>query len=127
MADAPGSGNRTDPGIPADSSPQPILIESGTEFEGLVASRSGVRIEGEFEGEVAAKGRIELGELSQVTGIVEGDEIVIAGRFEGTLVARRKIEFLPTAIVHGDFAASELVAEDGCTVRGKCRTGPFTA
>lgn len=123
MALAPSSAVYSDrTGQPASRS-QPVLVAAGTTFEGLLGSRDGVRVEGKFEGEIAAGGRVELGQQSQVKGIVEADEIVVAGLFEGSLVARRRIELLATARVLADLTTSELVAEDGCMVQGSCHAG----
>ena len=43
MVVAQGSSRQSEPGIEADSHSQPILIEAGTGFEGLVGCRSGVK------------------------------------------------------------------------------------
>ena len=49
---------------------------------------------------------------------------MVAGRFEGELHASRSIELLATASVEGELCARELIAEEGCTVKGRCRTLP---
>jgi cytoskeletal protein CcmA (bactofilin family) len=126
MGAAPDSSGSAAREILPESHNRPVLVEAGTSFEGLLSCKSGVRVDGELKGDIIARGRIELGELSHVTGALEADEIVVAGRVEGSLVARRRIEVLATAEVLGDLCAGELLAEDGCTVRGNCRTGPST-
>ena len=74
-----------------------------------------------------AEGRIELGESAEVTGRIEAQDIVVAGTMDGDLIASRRIELLATARVKGSLTTSELIAEDGCSVRGNCRTGSRTA
>jgi cytoskeletal protein CcmA (bactofilin family) len=108
---------------PSKSQSLPVLVGAGTVFEGVLGCRAGARIDGTLKGEIAADGRIELGEESRVTGTIEADEIAVAGHFEGSLIARKKIEFLATARVQADLATAELVAEEGCRVEGNCRTG----
>ena len=100
----------------------PVLVEEGTRFEGLLCFRGHSRIRGEFRGEISASGRLEIGESAEVVGRVEADEVVIAGRFEGEIVARASLEVLSTAIVTGDLVTRQFSAEEGCEVRGSCRT-----
>ena len=42
----------------------------------------------------------------------------------GFIVASHSIELLATARVTGELRARELLAEEGCLVTGRCRTGP---
>ena len=79
--------------------------------------------EGSFRGEIAAKGRLELGETSRVEAEIDADEVVLAGEFEGRIVARSRVELLATARVTGELSAPRLVAEEGCRMHGRCRTG----
>jgi cytoskeletal protein CcmA (bactofilin family) len=102
----------------------PPLVAAGGKFEGVVSCRDGVLIDGELVGEIAAQGRIELGESSQVSGTIRAAEIIVAGRFEGTLVASGKIELLATARVSGNLTTAKLVAREGCTIQGSCAMGP---
>ncbi|MBW2294483.1 MAG: polymer-forming cytoskeletal protein [Deltaproteobacteria bacterium] len=102
----------------------PVIVQAGASFEGVVSCRHASRIDGYFRGDVVGDDRIELGEQSDVSGRIEAREIIVAGLFEGELVARQCIELLSTARVTGEFRALELLAEEGCMVTGRCRTGP---
>lgn len=102
----------------------PVIVKAGTAFEGLLSCPGASRIDGRFHGQIVAADRIELGENAEVSGRIEAQDIIVAGRFEGELVAHRSIELLATARVTGEFRARELVAEEGCAVEGRYRTGP---
>ncbi len=102
----------------------PVIVKAGAAFEGLLSCPSASRIDGRFHGQIVAADRIELGENAEVSGRIEARDIIVAGRFEGELVARHSIELLATARVTGEFRARELVAEEGCAVEGRYRTGP---
>lgn len=101
-----------------------LVVRPGASFEGLLTCPNAARIEGRFVGKVYAAGRIEIGEGAIVSGRIQAQDIVIAGRFKGELSATRCISLLATARVEGELCARELVAEEGCTVTGRCRTLP---
>lgn len=130
MAEAVMERHRADAAHSADGSedpcgalPPPVLIESGTRFEGTLTFRGSARIEGEFQGEIAATGRLELAETSRVAGRVEADVIIIAGHFDGELMGRARVEILASAEVTGSLSTARLEAAEGCRVKAKCRTG----
>ncbi len=102
----------------------PVIVQAGASFEGVLSCRHASRIDGYFRGDVVGEDRIELGENSDVSGRIEAREIIVAGLFEGELVASQCIELLSTARVTGELCALELLAEEGCLVTGRCRTGP---
>ena len=81
----------------------PVAVAAGARFEGLLSFRGGSCVDGEFRGQIAAKGRLVLGEASHVRGIVEADEVVIAGVLEGEVRARGRLELRETARLIGDF------------------------
>lgn len=108
----------------ASRPPAPVIVQAGASFEGVLSCRHASRIDGYFRGDVVGEDRIELGEQSDVSGRIEAREIIVAGLFEGELVASHCIELLATARVTGELRARELLAEEGCLVTGRCRTGP---
>jgi cytoskeletal protein CcmA (bactofilin family) len=109
---------------PGARRPAPVVVHAGASFEGVLSCRHASRIDGYFRGDVVGDDRIELGEESDVSGRIEAREIIVAGLFEGELVASDCIELLASARVTGDLQARELLAEEGCLVTGRCRTGP---
>jgi cytoskeletal protein CcmA (bactofilin family) len=130
MAEAVMERHGVDAGLPTDVSnaprgalPPPVLIEPGTRFEGTLTFRGSTRIEGEFQGEIAATGRLELAETSRVAGRVEADVIIIAGHFDGELTGRTRVEILATGEVTGSLSTARLEAAEGCRVKAKYRTG----
>jgi len=126
VMDRPGLGavlSAAASGDPRGAPSPPVLIEAGTRFEGTLTFRGSSRIEGEFQGEIAATGRLELADTSRVAGRVEADVIVIAGHFDGELKGRERVEILATAEVTGSVSTARLEAAEGCRVKAKCRTG----
>ena len=106
----------------APRSELPVAVAAGARFEGLLSFRGGSCVDGEFRGQIAAKGRLVLGEGSHVLGTVEADEVVIAGVLEGEVRARRRLELLATGRLIGDFSTPRLIAHEGCQITGRCST-----
>jgi cytoskeletal protein CcmA (bactofilin family) len=100
------------------------VVPAGAVFEGTLAYRGSVRIDGRMAGEIVAAGTLEIGERAEVRARVEVDELLVAGRLEGDAVAKHRIELRPTARVIGDLRAPTLVLADGCRVQGRLETAP---
>lgn len=108
---------------PLDRGRAVVLVAADAQFKGLITFRGASRIDGNFRGEIAATGRLELGERSRVEADIEADEIVLAGAFEGRVVARSRLELLASARVKGEFSAPRVTLAEGCQVFGHCRSG----
>lgn len=100
------------------------LVAAGTEFEGLLAFRGTVRVEGRVVGDVVAAGCLWLAEGAELRGRVLADEVRVAGQIEGEIQARRRLELLPTARVRGFMTSPSLVVADGARFDGTCQAGP---
>ena len=124
-ADRAVSAAKAPEGAPQESLP---AILEGCRFEGLLTFRGEAWIEGEFHGEVSARGTLGLGPGARVGASVMIDELIVAGELEGDVVARERIELRSTARVKGSLEAPRIQLEDGCTLQGRCRTlqGPVS-
>jgi cytoskeletal protein CcmA (bactofilin family) len=107
----------------AHERPGTTILEPGTSFNGLLASSGDVRVEGELEGEVVARGTLWIGPRGRVKGTVEADELVVAGVLEGQVVAHRRLELLATAHFEGSLRTPTVVLAEGAYLSGQCRTG----
>jgi len=109
---------------PSSSSRAPSILAPGASFEGVLAFRGSVQLEGLLRGEVIAEGSLRIEPQGRVEGRIEVDELVVAGAVEGDVVARRRVELLPSARVHGQVETPALALAEGCVLDGRCRTGP---
>ena len=100
------------------------VVPSGAAFEGTLAYRGAVRIDGRLHGQVIATGTLEIGEQGEVRARVEVDELVVAGHLEGDAVANRRIELRPSARVEGNLRAPTVILADGCRLQGRLECKP---
>jgi cytoskeletal protein CcmA (bactofilin family) len=102
----------------------PVVLGPGDRFEGLLTFRGDARLEGEMQGEILARGRLEIASAARVEARIEADELVVAGSVCGELAARRRIELRAGARVRGELRAPRIALEDGCQLEGRCEMRP---
>jgi cytoskeletal protein CcmA (bactofilin family) len=110
-------------GEPSSSSRAPTVLGAGASFDGVLAFRGTVHVEGQLRGDVIAQGSLKIEPQGRVEGRIEVDELVVAGVIEGDVYARRRVELLPTARVHGEVRTPALALAEGSVLDGRCHAG----
>ncbi|OUM94842.1 MAG: hypothetical protein A9Z00_09080 [Thermobacillus sp. ZCTH02-B1] len=110
--------------------PAPVtdtLIGRGTTVEGRIECDAGLRIEGEFTGEIVCRGDVVIGESGVVRSNVTARGVTVAGKLYGSVTAHGRFTLLRTGEMHGDVAAAGYVIEGGAKLNADCRTDPSLA
>jgi cytoskeletal protein CcmA (bactofilin family) len=114
---------------PTTDSPQPIqaveritsVLGAGVIWHGSVNGSGGVRIEGAFEGEIALRGMLVVGETGRVTcQNVRANTVIVAGAVRGNITTQ-KLEIRSSGRVWGDVITTAFVTEEGAFLRGQIR------
>lgn len=110
---------------PAPSAPIAERVTSvlgpGIIWTGTLHGSGGVRIEGTFEGEIAIRGLVVIGETGRVTcPDLRANTVVVAGSVRGSITAE-KLEIRSTGRVWGDVATMAFATEEGAFLRGQVR------
>ncbi len=118
---------KTDPNptVPAQI-PSPAALEritsvlsGGINWKGNLGGSGGVRIEGTFEGEIAIRGLLVVGETGRVTcQNLRANTVIVAGAVKGDITAER-VEIRPTGKVWGNVVTVSFSTEDGAYLRGQ--------
>lgn len=95
-----------------------------TEFEGTLKFKEGLRIEGNFKGDIASEGFLIIGETGDVTAEISVGSIVVEGKVTGNIHASNLIELRSSAEMRGDITASKLKIEEGVVFIGKSDVQP---
>jgi cytoskeletal protein CcmA (bactofilin family) len=110
---------------PPPSAPVPPIervtsvLGPGINWQGNLHGSGGVRIEGTFEGEVAVRGLIVVGETGRVTcENMRANTVVVAGAVRGNITAE-KLEIRSTGRVWGDVTVVAFSTEEGAFLRGQ--------
>jgi cytoskeletal protein CcmA (bactofilin family) len=114
---------------PPTESPQPVqaveritsVLGSGVVWHGSINGSGGVRIEGAFEGEIAMRGMLIVGETGRVTcQNVRANTVIVAGAVRGNITTQ-KLEIRASGRVWGDVVTTAFVTEEGAFLRGQIR------
>jgi cytoskeletal protein CcmA (bactofilin family) len=97
------------------------VLGAGIVWQGTIGGTGGVRIEGMFEGEIALKGLLVVGETGKVTcETVRAANVIVAGAVKGNITAQ-KVEIRSTGRVWGDIVTTAFATEEGAFLRGQIR------
>ncbi len=97
------------------------VLGSGVVWHGSINGSGGVRIEGAFEGEIAMRGMLVVGETGRVTcQNVRANTVIVAGAVRGNITTQ-KLEIRASGRVWGDVVTTAFVTEEGAFLRGQIR------
>ncbi|MBN2386949.1 MAG: polymer-forming cytoskeletal protein [Anaerolineales bacterium] len=97
------------------------VLGAGVIWQGDITGSGGVRIEGTFEGQIALKGMLVVGETGKVTcENVRANHVIVAGAVKGNITAQ-KVEIRTTGRIWGDIVTVAFATEEGSFLRGQIR------
>jgi cytoskeletal protein CcmA (bactofilin family) len=97
------------------------VLGAGIIWQGSIGGSGGVRVEGTFEGHIALKGLLVVGETGKVTcDNVRAANVIVAGAIKGNITAQ-KVEIRSTGRVWGDIVTTAFATEEGAFLRGQIR------
>ncbi len=97
------------------------VLGSGISWKGSLSGSGGLRIEGAFDGDIALRGMVVVGESGRVTcNQLRANTVIIAGMVKGNITAE-KVEIRSTGRVWGDVVTAAFATEEGAFLRGQIR------
>lgn len=97
------------------------VLGPGVIWHGSISGSGGVRVEGAFEGEIALRGLLVVGETGRVTcDNVRANAVIVAGAVRGNITTQ-KLEIRASGRVWGDVITTAFVTDDGAFLRGQIR------
>lgn len=96
------------------------LIGKDTFFQGSINATGTVRIDGEYKGEIKAKGDLIIGDSGKVEANIDARNVLIAGLIKGNINASGKVDLAPSAKLYGDIRVKNLLIEEGAIFKGNC-------
>jgi cytoskeletal protein CcmA (bactofilin family) len=97
------------------------VLGNGIIWNGKIHGSGGVRIEGTFEGEIAIKGMLVVGETGRVNcADLRANTVIVAGNIKGNITAE-KLEIRATGRVWGDVTVVAFASEEGAFLRGQVK------
>jgi len=97
------------------------VLGAGVIWQGSINGSGGVRIEGTFEGQIALKGLLVVGETGKVScENVRAVNVIVAGAVKGNITSQ-KVEIRASGRVWGDIVTTAFATEEGAFLRGQIR------
>jgi len=97
------------------------VLGPGINWQGNLRGSGGVRIEGTFEGDIAIRGLVVVGESGRITcETIRTNTLIVAGSLRGNVIAE-KLEIRSTGRVWGDVITTAFSTEEGAFLRGQVR------
>ena len=95
-------------------------IVENTIIKGDLISEADIRIDGELEGSITAKGKVVIGRAGRVSGKIQCMNADIEGKFDGDLKVENVLSLKGTAVIEGDVVVGKLAVEPGATFNAAC-------
>lgn len=95
------------------------LIGEGTSFEGSLKSKAGVRIEGQFQGEIDCEGDIMVGKSGIVTANIKARSVNVSGTLTGNVEVEGTLTIHSSGSLYGDIACGSIAIEEGGVFSGR--------
>jgi cytoskeletal protein CcmA (bactofilin family) len=109
------------PSQPATTERITSVLGTGIIWKGNLSGSGGVRIEGTFEGDIALRGMLVVGETGRVTcEQLRANLVIVAGAVRGDITAE-KLEIRSTGRVWGNVVTAAFATEEGAFLRGQIR------
>lgn len=96
------------------------VIGKDTVFKGSISSNSGLRVDGQMEGDITTTSDVIIGPAGNAKAQITARNAIIAGRVTGNLDITEKLELASTATLHGDIKVGILVIAEGAVYKGSC-------
>lgn len=95
------------------------VLSAGINWKGNLGGSGGVRIEGTFEGDIAMRGLLVVGETGRVTcQSLRANTVIVAGAVKGDITSER-LEIRSTGKVWGNVITVSFSTEEGAFLRGQ--------
>lgn len=115
-----GKRNTTASGMNLPNDQVETVIGKDTTFKGSISSNSGIRIDGQMEGEVTTTSDVIVGQTGNARVQVNARNAMVAGRIVGNMDITEKLELAATAVIQGDIKVGVLVIAEGAVFKGSC-------
>jgi cytoskeletal protein CcmA (bactofilin family) len=96
------------------------FLDKGSSFRGELEFEDTMRIDGRFNGSIASKNELIVGESATIEADIHVGKIAISGTVMGKIRADEKIEIHRSGRVFSDIETPALVIEEGAIFQGNC-------
>lgn len=96
-------------------------VSTGTEIKGSLISKSDIRIDGVFEGDLITSGKLVLGSGAVIRGNIMCSNADVWGSIEGDFTVGDTVSFKSESSFSGELKTIRICIEMGAVFSGNCR------
>jgi len=98
-------------------------IEINAQMQGSLSFKDPVnlKINGNFNGTLNAKGTLTIGNTAFVEAHISGESVVVAGKVRGDIIAKKMLVLMPTSVLTGNITTPKLNIVEGAIFQGQCQ------
>jgi cytoskeletal protein CcmA (bactofilin family) len=103
------------------------LIAAEASWEGKLATKGDVRVEGTVRGEIETTGTLWVAAKARIEGTVQARSMMLAGEVEGQVTCSERLEIFPGGTARGEVETASLVVHEGAFIDSRfqvLKTGP---
>ncbi len=97
------------------------FLGEGTELDGILEIRGGIRIDGKLEGEIHSDSVVFLGNSAKVKGNIDAVAVISSGQIEGNITSAHQVHITNPGSIKGSIETRELILEKGVYFDGSCK------
>ncbi|MEM1108742.1 MAG: polymer-forming cytoskeletal protein [Planctomycetota bacterium] len=111
----------------AEQDSQTTVIGADSYFKGEMQFERTAKIIGRFDGKIAGKGELQVGQSATCKADIESSVANIDGTIEGNITAKEAVKLTANGKVKGDITATKMTMAEGASFYGMCAVGPDAA
>ena len=111
---------QNDDRINVDTSTITTMVGVDTVVEGLLKTKSSIRINGKVIGDVRADGIVVLTKTGYIEGTIEAESIIVAGVVRGNMSIRDKVNVEASGEIYGEVITKKFVIDEESVFQGNC-------
>ena len=97
------------------------ILGKESAFEGKLAFKGTVRIDGRFKGEIRTENFVVVGQGARVDAQITVGSIDITGEVTGDITAKNSVEIHAAGKLRGNMSTPQLMIDKGAIFEGSCR------
>ena len=96
------------------------FLAEGTELEGVLQVKGGIRIDGKVKGEIQSESVIYVGDQAVIDANISAEGVISSGRITGDIKTGQQVMVSVPGSIKGAIETRELILEKGVYFDGTC-------
>ena len=89
------------------------FLAEGTELEGVLHVKGGIRIDGKLKGEIVSESVVYVGEQAEIEANISAEGVITSGKITGDITTGQQVMVSMPGSVKGAVVTRELILEKG--------------